>query len=210
MNEKLRNYIDTLFENAPTTVRAVELKEEMFQNLTDKYNDLIAQGKSEESAFNIAVASIGDVDSLIAGLSGSAPNAESEKNRKRNALFTAIAVALYITCVIPVIVLNDTIGIVLLFVFVAVATGLLIYNGVIREKYVKADDTMVEEFKEWKQNSRKKDQATSAIVGSLWLIAVCVYMVVSFATGAWHITWIIFLIAAAVSSIIRGAFMLKK
>lgn len=210
MNEKLRNYIDTLFANAPSTVRAVELKEEMFQNLTDKYNDLIAQGKSEEAAFNIAVASIGDVDSLIAGLSGNARTAESDASRKRSALLTAIAVALYIACPIPVIVLGNTIGIMLLFVFVAVATGLLIYNGVTRERYVKADDTMVEEFKEWKQNSRKKDQAVGAITGSLWLIAVCVYMVVSFATSAWHITWIIFLIAAAVSSIIRGVFMLKK
>ena len=210
MNEKLRNYIDTLFANAPTTVRAVELKEEMFQNLTDKYNDLIAQGKSEESAFNIAVASIGDVDSLIAGLSGKGTSVESEKSRRRSALITAIAVALYITCPVPVIVLGSNFGIMLLFVFVALATGLLIYNSVTREKYVKADDTMVEEFKEWKQNSRKKDQAVGAIIGSMWLIAVCVYMVVSFATGAWHITWIIFLIAAAVSSIIRGAFMLKK
>lgn len=210
MNEKLRNYIDTLFANAPTTVRAVELKEEMFQNLTDKYNDLIAQGKSEESAFNIAVASIGDVDSLIAGLSGNATSAESEKSRKRSALFTAIAAALYITSPVPVIFLGNNVGVMLLFVFVALATGLLIYNGVTRERYVKADDTMVEEFKEWKQNSRKKDQAVGAIIGSMWLIAVCVYMVVSFATSAWHITWIIFLIAAAVSSIIRGAFMLKK
>ena len=70
MNEKLRCYIDDLFANAPSTVRAVELKEELYQNLTDKYNDLIAQGKSEESAYNIAIASIGDVDSLISGLSG--------------------------------------------------------------------------------------------------------------------------------------------
>lgn len=210
MNEKLRNYIDTLFEHAPTTVRAVELKEEMFQNLTDKYNDLIAQGKSEEAAFNIAVASIGDVDSLIAGLSGNARTAESDASRKRSALLTAIAVALYITCVIPVIVLNDTIGIVLMFVFVAVATALLIYNGVTREKYVKADDTMVEEFKEWKQNNKQKNKAVDAIIGSFWLIAVCVYIVVSFMTGAWHITWIIFLIAAAVASMIRGLFMLKQ
>ena len=62
MNEKLRHYIDDLFANAPSTVRAVELKEEMYQNLMDKYNDLINEGKSEESAYNIAVASIGDVD----------------------------------------------------------------------------------------------------------------------------------------------------
>ena len=209
MNEKLRNYIDTLFEKAPKTVRAVELKEEMFQNLTDKYNDLLAQGKSEEAAYNIAVASIGDVDSLLAGLSGP-DRTESAEGRKRNALFTAIAVALYITCAVPVILLQNTIGVMLLFVFVALATGLLIYNGVTREKYVKADDTMVEEFKAWKQNSRQKDQAANAVIGSLWLIAVCVYMLVSFTTGAWHLTWIIFLITAAVASIIKGIFMLKK
>ncbi len=209
MNEKLRHYIDDLFTNAPSTVRAVELKEELYQNLTDKYNDLIAEGKSEESAFNIAIASIGDVDSLISGLSGE-KHVVNEKSRKRSALLTAIAISLYILCPVPVIALQDEIGVMVLFLFVAVATAMLIYNGVTRERYVKADDTMVEEFKEWKQNSKQKNKAVDAIVGSFWLIAVCVYIVVSFMTGAWHITWIIFLIAAAISSMIRGIFMLKQ
>lgn len=209
MNEKLRNYIDSLFEDAPQTVRAVELKEEMFQNLMDKYNDLISQGKSEEAAYNIAVASIGDVDSLIAGLSEGRTES-NQSSRQRNALFISIAVALYILSPVPVIILQNTMGVMLLFVFVAVATGLLIYNGVTREKYVKADDTMVEEFKEWKQNSKQKNKAVDAIIGSVWLIAVCVYMVVSFMTGAWHITWLIFLITAAVVSMIKGIFMLKQ
>jgi hypothetical protein len=209
MNEKLRRYIDDLFANAPSTVRAVELKEELFQNLTDKYNDLIAEGKSEEAAYNIAIASIGDVDSLISGLSGT-KSAEGMASKKRSAIITAIAIALYILCPVPVIWLQHEGGVVLLFIFVAVATALLIYNGVTRERYVKADDTMVEEFKEWKQNGKQKNKAVDAIVGSFWLIAVCVYIVVSFMTGAWHITWIIFLIAAAVSSMIRGLFMLKQ
>jgi len=209
MNEKLRNYIDSLFADAPQTVRAVELKEEMFQNLMDKYNDLISQGKSEEAAYNIAVASIGDVDSLIAGLSEGRVEL-NQSSRKRNALFISIAVALYILSPVPVILLENTVGLMLLFVFVAMATGLLIYNGATREKYVKADDTMVEEFKEWKQNSRQKNKAVDAIIGSVWLIAVCVYIVVSFMTGAWHITWLIFLITAAVSSMIKGIFMLKQ
>jgi hypothetical protein len=209
MNEKLRHYIDDLFTNAPSTVRAVELKEEMYQNLMDKYNDLINEGKSEESAYNIAVASIGDVDSLIGALSGE-KNTVNEKSRKRSAILTAIAIGLYILCPVPVILIQQEIGVMFLFLFVAIATGLLIYNGVTRERYVKADDTMVEDFKEWKQNGKQKNKAAEAIVGSFWLIAVCVYIVVSFLTGAWHITWIIFLIAAAVASLIRGIFMLKQ
>lgn len=209
MNEKLRIYIDGLFENAPKTVRAVELKEEMYQNLTDKYNDLIAEGKSEESAYNIAVASIGDVDSLLGGLSGE-KHVESEESRKRSALYISIAVALYILCPVPVILLSNTIGVMLMFMFAAVATALLIYNGATRDRYVKSDDTVVEEFKEWKSNSRQKNSAVQAILGSFWLIATCVYIVVSFMTGAWHITWIIFLIAAAIASMIKGIFMLKQ
>ena len=209
MNEKLRNFIDDLFANAPSTVRAVELKEELYQNLTDKYNDLIAEGKSEESAYNIAVASIGDVDSLIQGLSGE-KRVESEKSRKRSAILTAIAIALYILSPVPVILIQREIGVMFLFLFVAAATGLLIYNGVTRERYVKTDDTMVEEFKEWKHHGKQKNKAVDAILGSFWLIAVCVYIVISFITGAWHITWIIFLIAAAVSSMIKGIFMLKQ
>ena len=209
MNEKLRNYIDGLFENAPKTVRAVELKEELFQNLTDKYNDLIAEGKSEESAFNIAIASIGDVDSLITGLSGE-KHVVNDKAKKRSALLVAIAISLYILCPVPVILLQDEMGVMALFLFVAVATAMLIYNGVTRERYVKSDDTMVEDFKEWKQNNKQKNKAAEAIIGSFWLIAVCVYIVVSFMTGAWHITWIIFLIAAAIASMIRGLFMLKQ
>ena len=209
MNEKLRRYIDDLFANAPSTVRAVELKEELFQNLTDKYNDLIAEGKSEEAAYNIAIASIGDVDSLISGLSGT-KSVESQASKKRSGIFVSIAIALYILSPVPVIWIQNEAGVVLLFLFVAVATALLIYNGVTREKYVKTDDTMVEEFKEWKQNGKQKGKAVNAIVGSFWLIAVCVYIVVSFMTGAWHITWIIFLIAAAVSSLIKGLFMLKQ
>jgi hypothetical protein len=44
-NERLRTYIESLFENAPKTRKAIELKEEILLNLTDKYNDLIAEGK---------------------------------------------------------------------------------------------------------------------------------------------------------------------
>ena len=122
----------------------------------------------------------------------------------------AVAIALYILCPVPVILIQNEMGVMALFLFVAVATALLIYNGVTRERYVKADDTMVEDFKEWKHHGRQKNKAAEAIVGSFWLIAVCVYIVVSFMTGAWHITWIIFLIAAAISSLIRGLFMLKQ
>ena len=46
MNEKLKKYIDYIFENAPKTKEALDLKEELTADLTEKYNDLLAEGKS--------------------------------------------------------------------------------------------------------------------------------------------------------------------
>ena len=141
MQDRLRNYMDSLFEDAPKTKRVVELKEEILQNLIDKYNDLLMEGKSEEAAYNIAVASVGDVSGLIQDLKAvespvmrQASEEELDRGRKRNALFISIAVALYILCVIPVMLLEDVGGIILMFVMAAVATALLIYNSMTKVK----------------------------------------------------------------------------
>ena len=64
MENKLRAYMDHLFQDVPNTKKAVEVKEEILQNIVDKYHDLVAEGKSEEAAYNIAIASIGDLDAL--------------------------------------------------------------------------------------------------------------------------------------------------
>ena len=65
MERKLREYMDRLFSQAKPTRSTVELKEEMLQNLIEKYHDLLAEGKSEEAAYNIAIASVGDISELL-------------------------------------------------------------------------------------------------------------------------------------------------
>ena len=87
MYDKLREYIENLFKDAPNTLKTVELKEEMLQNLYEKYNDLLAEGRSEQAAFNIAVAGVGDVGDLIATLNTDAqpaPAAQTDYERRRS------------------------------------------------------------------------------------------------------------------------------
>ena len=136
MNDRLRKYIDILFEEAPQTKKTVELKEEILQNITDKYNDLLSEGKTEEAAYNIAVASVGEVGELIESLKRGPESRinhsfeETEKIRKRSAIITAVSVAMYIMSVIPIIVSDGSLlSVVFLLVVVAVATALIIYNN---------------------------------------------------------------------------------
>lgn len=223
MKEKLRIYVEALFQDAPLTQKSVELKEEILQNICDKYDDLLMQGKSEEAAYNIAIAGIGDISGLIADLGSRRPGApqsplystdEMEKEKKRSAIITAISVALYILSPVPAIIFDELfgsdIGAILLFVMVAAATGLLIYNNMVKKNYRKMDDSVVEEFREWNAANTQKKQVFRSLSGALWAIIVVVYFLVSFGTGAWHISWLIFLIGAAVESVMKAIFDLSR
>jgi Flp pilus assembly protein TadB len=215
MNNRLREYIDNLFATAPSNMKAVEVKEEILQNLTDKYNDLIAEGKSEDVAFNIAVASIGDVSDLIRELQGlpqqyNKITEENDKQKQRTALMTAIAIGLYIFSPVPVILLQNEMGIVFLFVFIAIATGILVFNGITKSKTQQVPDTMVEEFKEWRERNSGKNQLQKSVLSAIWAVGVVIYFVISFSTGAWYITWVIFLIIAAVEGVVKAVFDMSK
>ena len=65
MRQKLTEYVDAIFRSAALTVRNAELKEEIMQNTLEKYDDLLADGKSPEEAYRAAVDGIGDISQLI-------------------------------------------------------------------------------------------------------------------------------------------------
>ena len=203
MIDKLREYVDGLFKDAPQTKQTVEIKEEILQNTIDRYNDILSEGKSEQAAYNIAVAGIGDVDMLISSLM--APKSmsgytreEIEKDRRRNALMLSVSVILYILCII------------LMFVMIAIATGLIIYRSNTRLRYDKSDETVVEDFKQWNKRRKEDDDLFKAVRSAIWAVTLVLYFVISFATGAWYITWLIFIIGGAVSNIVRACFDLKE
>ena len=221
MKDKLRAYMDHVFRGVKPTRHSVELKEEILQNLLDKYHDLIAEGKTPEAAYNIAVSSVGDMDELLEGLQmencASSPLSDEEmkEGKKKSAILTSVAVMMYIISVVPPILLSDTRyedkwGPILMFLIVAVATGILIYNNMTKPRYHKLDDSIVEEFKEWQNQNDTNQRARKAISSAMWSIITVIYFVISFMTMAWHITWVMFLIGAAIEGIIKAVFELGK
>jgi hypothetical protein len=218
MYENLRRRLDELFENAPKTRRVNELKEELLANLTDKYNDLVASGKSEDEAVNIAIAGIGDVDELIKGLGESdvLNNEKMQKDREKRALVTSISVGLYIMSIVVLILCVTVLGfsgevsVCLMLTIIAIATSLIIYNSISRPKYVKADDTIVEEFKEWKSANSAQIEVVRSVKSIAWLAIVILYFILSFAFHAWAYSWIIFIVGAAIERIIGLVFELRK
>lgn len=226
MEYRIRAYVDELFESAPRTQRAYELKIELTQNLLDKYFALLSEGKSQEDAYNLTVMSIGDVQELFDGLEedgpipSPVPQPVQPAAPNRHALVVTIAVMLYILSVVPLIALsaifpyNDLApiaGVVLMFVFIASATGLLVYHHMTKPKAqpMVMPGTVVEDFKQWQSGKSKKKQLMKSIRAAFWPLVLAFYFLISFGTGKWYITWVVFLIAPAVDSIISAVLTLQ-
>ncbi len=198
MREQLIKYIEFLFKDAP---EKEDLKNEIMSNTLDKFDDLVSGGMSEETAFNCAVSGIGDISSLI-GKGDTAHPAQ-----KPRAFMLALAVALYILSLLPVIIFenNDRLGPSLMFVMIAIATAIIIYRATAFKKYeAKAAE------KEIKPEDNEKNIIKNSIQSAVWALCIVIYFVVSFSTGAWHVTWVIFIIGAALSNIVNAAFSLGK
>lgn len=302
MNERIRQYIDSLFEGAPRTEEVTGLYWEILQNTNDRYIDLLADGKSEDEAYRIAVSGIGNIDRLLSDIGGGRVRDPGEERKKSAAMLTmaimlyilspvpaimssllgllgpalmfvfvaaatgmiiyrshrdmrgvilASAVMLYILSPVPVIVteLIGLFGVALMFAFIALATGMLIYRSHqdIRGIMVAAavmlyilsptpvillsETSLVAELGVALMfamialatgiliyRSRTKNIQSTALIPApsrgdayyrpisavVWIVCSAIYVVLSLATFAWHITWLMFLIALSICRVVRA------
>lgn len=223
MEEKMRAHIEKLFEDAPKTRKAFELKEELLANSQERYQDLVANGVKTEDAFKNVISSIGDVSELFRDLEERTPEdrMEFEARTKKYAVVKTAAVGLYFFSVVLFLAcaLIDqifyynvdltSIGLILMLLLSIIPTCMLVYINSIYPKYKRSNDTVVEEFKEWKNASRNTKSVKGAAIFAGWSLILVLYFVISFATFAWYVTWIIFLVGACIHAIIELLFRLK-
>lgn len=138
-------------------------------------------------------------DELISG-SQNMIEAKKEDNRNKFARNLAISIGLYILSLVAIILCaalfnQPIIGVCLFFTIIAVATGIIIYSGIVYSK----EKTHEPKTKEQK----KKDTVLRQLTDIIGIIGIIVYLLLSFLTGAWHLTWIIFIVIALVNAIVK-------
>ena len=126
---------------------------------------------------------------------------ENIKKKQRSALLLAIAIVLYILCVVPVIIIKNDVGTVLMFVMVAVATGIIVYRSTLNQK--NKDD------EEKEKKGKNENPTLKAVKSCVWAVAVLVYFAISFWSSAWYITWLVFPITGAITDALEACFDLK-
>lgn len=205
MREQLIQYVQLLFAGAAD---CDDTRQEILQNTLDRYDDLVAAGKTPEAAYRLAIMGIGDINEILGRAPGATPLPApavkpEEQDTPVKKLLRAIAIGLYILCPIPLFVLSGmwNMGITGLcgtLTLVAVATVLIILGA---KKETENADV---------EPGTPQSALVKSINGLIWAIGLAIYFIVSLLTGAWYITWVIFPITAAVQGLVKAILDLKE
>lgn len=163
--------------------------------------------------------------------------AEVKRYRKISGIMTAIAVAMYIMCWLPLVICGvigesvganaemwGVLGLSVMMLIVAIATGILIINSYMKPVCLKNNKIVVvgddyEDDDDWegdenhKKNAGKRQEKSSVqigVSGAVWLSALIGYLCLGFEKGLWHPGWIIFIVAIVVDKIIGVIFDIAR
>ncbi len=123
-----------------------------------------------------------------------------EEFKRKSAEVVSTSVFLYILSIVAIIVLseiNDILAVSVFFIMIAFATSRLIKNYMYAPKFEKT------------KKEKKEKEIIRNINGIISTICLVIYFIVSFATMAWYITWVIFIISGIITQIVRLIFLLN-
>lgn len=215
MEQELRAYVNALFEQAPNSSRTIEVREEIYANVLERYNDLLKSGTPPAQAYELAKSSIGNIQDIFQSLQEPATtDLEAQKMRKHRSIFLSIGMGCWVLAGGSIAIFSMfglvPVGLILMFVFAAIALAFTVYAATAYKnspasQYAGVPNDEVEQFQQWKAEKISGERRSKRYSGPFWLLVTVVYFLVSFSTGAWQITWLIWIIGAAVEKLIEVA-----
>lgn len=154
----IRNYLDNMFRNLPNTEEVRRAKSELLQMMEDKYEELIAEGKTENEAVGIVISEFGNLDELAESLGISEAVTENPSEDKPmlsldrvkeylgmislRSILTPLGIALCIFSVAFNIIAEaipgldlEALGVSAMFLAIGAAVGLFIYSSIKKKEF---------------------------------------------------------------------------
>ncbi len=194
----IRNYLDNMFRNLPNTEAVRRAKAELLQMMEDKYEELIAEGKTENEAVGIVISEFGNLDELADSLGISEAVTENPVEDKpmlsmdrvkeylsmnnTRAILTPLGIALCILSVVSPILADilpvdiNIIGAGGMFGIIAIAVGLFIFSGIKNKEYAEVKNkecSLSIEGAEYVRNERRGFKNSYGLMSSFG-IGLCI------------------------------------
>ncbi len=138
---------------------------------------------------------------------------KEERRRKavKNTACKCMGIFLLVTCFVPSMYFRSRVGGVSIFFMVGLGVFLLVYAAGASNIYtrilgINPQNTMGGTYSKGSGRVIYDNPNVAAVMSVYWTLAVCVYLSISFLTFAWHITWIILVIASLVQKVIQEVY----
>lgn len=218
MREQLIQYVNLLFAGNDGVE---DIKQEILQNTLDRYDDLVSRGRTPEEAYRQAITGIGDVNEIINGKADFAeenrppvyaPVPEFDSTAAAvSRLMRALAIFLYIVSPVPLFLFSrlgwDEVGLCCLLIIVGIATALLL---LFKSPKAKEQHQEYIEYTDRPRNSGSQRELKKSVGKLISTVGLVLYFIISFSTGAWFITWLIFPIIGAVKGVVNSCIDLRE
>jgi len=206
MTDQIKNYLDTLLQDAPKTRGVIDMRQELLAGCLDKYDDLISSGISPEQAYSEVIEGIGDVNELLGYVEKAntfSPDKAEQKRKKR--LYVVGAGILCFFIFIGCMVANDETphyGLEIAAMCSIFLSIILIIYGFAstKVKYEKRYDTIVEDIKLQMTVGKKKNKLIPLATSTLWCVIIILFFLISFIFKHWETSWIVFLFGGAANA----------
>lgn len=125
------------------------------------------------------------------------------ENQRKKGIGIGIAILIYFVAIawimvsIPVMRMNPVLASAVFLIICGIATFIIVYAAIV--------------YKEKKKNieETKNDKLKKQVIEIASMITLVIYLLISFITMAWHITWLIWIVYALVEEIIKLIFLLR-
>lgn len=192
MKKEIEKKIKELCDNAGSAA-AAEICPDLTEDIERAYDERVAAGMSELDAYRDVFRNVGEIKKMLYSM----PLTEEEElgrrtkeNRKYNEkLLDKICSSLWLLVVIVYLLFSMSVG-------GWGYTWLIFLWGAIGQ-------TFFGMIKKYNRGTPLKKVLRKGISTIMWLAITMLYFLFSFATGSWHITWIIFIFGALLENVIN-------
>ncbi len=191
MKKELNKKIISLCEEAGTSA-AAQICGDLMDKLDREYDQHISEGKTELEAYREVSRRLDEIKQIVDSLPEDEEKETEEERLDRMAGFRTLK---RITGKMSTVLWLSTVPVYLLYsmytgrwatswlIFILAAVSEVLINGTV----------------DWNNEKKDRKKIARAIASSfLWLMTVVLYFVISFASGRWALTWMIFILAAII------------
>ena len=192
--ETIRNYLETMFAKLPNSPQVLHAKDELWNMMEDKYNELIREGKSDNEAVAIVISEFGNLNELSeelgitgfmsdgAPITGRTLSLQEAKDYissyKAHAFRIALGVLLCICSPIPTVIMSgsafpELLGVMFLLILITCAVALFVSSGIIMNKWefiTKEACTIDFSTAQYVHNEKENSRTSHAICNTIGVV----------------------------------------